>query len=256
MKKITFFVIIVAIVWVGLFYTGIFPLNNNENLTVVELADKTRRLFSDTIEEYKEKWSTTSFDSSVPEGKKKVFGTMLSSLFSLSKNIFIQKAVQEDGKFGIGGFVYNLSGFPSYLFTITVNTSRSNLKITNLSIEGVPQNILLVDETSKKDLLKLLENLHSVDESNLANFIHPAFLNSEENSNLFKNIILGTRDILKKEICPIYYADNSVEQIKNFIKDFSGDKAYIIECEHKGQNIKITSVYEKNKLMIMGYQVR
>ena len=83
--------------------------------------------------------------------------------------------------------------------------------------------------------------------------MHPTLTQNEQNGLLFKNLIISSRDSVNVQNCPLSYSDNALNEIKKFIPDYLGDKAFVIECSEGSQNIKIT-ITQDNK--ILGYHLR
>lgn len=83
--------------------------------------------------------------------------------------------------------------------------------------------------------------------------MHPTLTQNEQNGLLFKNLIISSRDSVNVQNCPLSYSDNALSEIKKFIPDYLGDKAFVIECSEGSQNIKIT-ITQDNK--ILGYHLR
>lgn len=230
---------------------------NDKQLSNDELLSLSKELFSQAAEEYHDSGTYSHLDPRL-EYWQKTFASVLKTVYENRNNLHVQDTDLSEDKFGTAWVLYTDNWSPSYVFQMYISEYRKawyNKKawyISDVSVKWAWNNIHALSEVERWEADAVLWKIQNLSETELDSIIHPAIATSAQDILLFKNLILGSRDLAKTEFCPLFYSDNSIDEIKKFIPNYAWDKAFVIECAGDSQKLKITI---SNDGKIMGYRI-
>lgn len=224
----------------------------DKELTEQELVILSKRLFSQAAEEFHTSWTYSLLDPTSSSLQWTV-ASVLKTVYTERDNFFVQVTESKQDQFGTGWIIYTSKGSPFFIFQMVISKYKTKWYISNISIKPIWNNIQPLSEKEKQQVDALISKLKTSEENELLSMVQPILIQNEQDGLLFKNIIISSRDLVNNQNCPLFYSDNSINEIKKFIPDYAGDKAFVVECTSGPQKIKI-SITQDSK--IMGYQIR
>jgi hypothetical protein len=246
MKKIIVFLFIFIVIGTCIFF-GFYYFKPDKEPSNNELILLSKEIFSQAAEEFHNSWTHSRLDPRVNDSQKTI-ASVFKSVYSNRSRIHVQSIDPKDDKFGIWWIMYTDTWSPSLIISMYISKYKKNWYISDVSVKGFWKNIQPLSELEKHQVDSVIWNLQNFSEEKLDSLVHPAVISTPQDLDLFKNLILGSRDFVNNQNCPLFYSDSSIDEIKKFIPDYSGNSAFVVECARDSQNLKIT-ITQDGKVM-------